>query len=118
MTALASDIRALGVIFVVLGLLYVFYVPWRSVRTSIRVMPAVLLAPQRIELTDQGVSVASPLMSAQYAWGAFVATVEHGGLLLLLLSRRQVTPVPLTGVPPQQVAELRAVLANRAFVRQ
>jgi hypothetical protein len=116
--ALEPDIWPLSFVLFAVGVLYVIYVPWKSIRASVRMLPLVLRQPQRIEIAEQGVRILSPLMSTEYAWGAFEKTEEIPGQLLLMLSRRQVLPIPLAGVPPQQLAELREFLANRAFVRQ
>jgi hypothetical protein len=116
--ALGTDAWPVGAGLVVLGVLYVFYVPRKSLRTSMRALPLVLRQPQRIEIGDPGVRILSPLMSTEYAWAAFENTREIPGQLLLMLGKRQVLPVPITTVPPQQLAELREFLANRAFVRQ
>jgi hypothetical protein len=43
---------------------------------------------------------------------------EIPGILLLMLSRNQVLPVPIGGLPPEQLAQLREFVANREFVRR
>ncbi|GIH13645.1 YcxB family protein [Rugosimonospora africana] len=116
--ALGTDAWPFGVGLLVIGVLYVIYIPRKSVRTSIRALPLVMRQPQRIEIGDPGVRILSPLMSTEYAWAAFEKTQEIPGQLLLMLGKRQVLPVPITTVPPEQLAELRDFLANRAFVRQ
>jgi len=58
----------------------------------------------------------SPLVSTEYAWAAFVKIQEIPGILMLMLSRNQVFPVPIGGVPPEQLAQLREFVANREFV--
>jgi hypothetical protein len=116
--ALGTDAWPVGVGLLVVGALNVVYVPRKSIQTSIRALPLVLRQPQRIEIGDPGVRILSPLMSTEYAWAAFENTREIPGQLLLMLGKRQVLPVPITTVPPQQLAELREFLANRAFVRQ
>lgn len=116
--ALDTDLWPFGGGLLLLGVLYLVYIPRKSISASIRRLPLVLRQPQRIEIGEPGVRVLSPLMSTEYAWAAFEKTQEIPGQLLLMLSKRQVLPVPLTTVPPQQLAELREFLANRAFVRQ
>jgi hypothetical protein len=106
-----------GVPLIFVGLLLGLFVPFNAVRASIRNLPLILRQPQRFEITEQSVRALSPLVSSEYAWGAFVATRRLPDLLMLMLSKRQVLPVPLTGVPPQQLAELDEFLANRAFIR-
>lgn len=59
----------------------------------------------------------SPLVSTEYAWAAFVKLQEVPNILLLMLSRNQVLPVPIGGLPPEQLAQLREFVANREFVR-
>jgi hypothetical protein len=109
---------SVGVPLIFSGLLIGLFVPIYAVRVSIRNLPLVLRQPQRFEITEQSVRVLSPLVSTEYVWGAFVTTRRLPDLLLLMLGKRHVIPVPLTGVPPQQLAELDEFLANRAFIRQ
>ncbi len=116
--ALGADAWPFGLGLLVLGVLYLFYVPRKSLQSSMRALPMVLRQPQRIEIGDPGVRILSPLMSTEYAWAAFMKTQEIPGQLLLMLGKRQVLPVPLTTVPPEQLAELREFLADQAFVRQ
>lgn len=116
--ALDTDIWPFGSALVAIGVLYLVYVPRRATRSSIRMLPLVMRQPQRIEIGDPGVRILSPLMSTEYAWAAFEKTQEIPGQLLLMLGKRQVLPVPLSTVPPEQLAELREFLADRAFVRQ
>jgi drug/metabolite transporter (DMT)-like permease len=106
----------LGIFLVVLGALYVLYLPVRALQLSLRRMPPALQQPQRFELTEQYVEVTSPLIFTRYAWGAFVRIQEAPGLLMLMLSRNQTLPVPLGGLPPEDLARLRNFVANRQFV--
>jgi uncharacterized protein YjeT (DUF2065 family) len=107
-----------GLFLLVIGVLYALLLPGRAAQTSLRRMAPALQQPQRIELTDQSVRVMSPLMSTEYAWAAFVKMQEIPGILLLMLSRNQVLPVPIGGLPPEQLAQLREFVANREFVRR
>jgi hypothetical protein len=105
-----------GVFLVVLGVLYALYLPVRALQLSMRRMPPALQQPLRFELTEQYVEVTSPLIFTRYAWGAFVRIQEAPGLLMLMLSKNQTLPVPLGGLPPEDLARLRDFVANRQFV--
>jgi drug/metabolite transporter (DMT)-like permease len=105
-----------GIFLIVLGALYALYLPVRALQLSVRRLPPALQQPLRIELTEQYVEVTSPLIFTRYAWGAFVRIQEAPGLLMLMLSRNQTLPVPLGGLPPEDLARLRYFVANRQFV--
>ena len=111
-----STLLGAGIGLVVVGALYAFYLPARALQVSMRRMPPALQQPLRIELTEQYVEVTSPLIFTRYAWGAFVRIQEAPGLLMLMLSRNQTLPVPLGGLPPEDLARLRNFVANRQFV--
>jgi hypothetical protein len=111
-----STLLGAGVGLVVVGVLYVLYLPVRALQLSMRRLPPALQQPLRFELTEQHVEVTSPLIFTRYAWGAFVSIQEAPGLLMLMLSRNQTLPVPLGGLPPEELARLRDFVANRQFV--
>jgi hypothetical protein len=67
-----ADVWPLGVALVVVGALFALVMPGKSIRASVRNLPLALRQPQRIEVTDQAVRVASPLISMEYAWGGRV----------------------------------------------
>jgi hypothetical protein len=109
--------EALAVPLLVLGLGLALVLPLRSRQVSMRALPEAFRQPSRIELTEQSVRISSPLFHTEYAWGAFVRTVELPGQVLLMLSLRQFVSVPTDRLDPAQLHELRQVLANRLFVR-
>ena len=117
LSAAAEDtLWVVGLFLLGIGIAYALLLPARAGKASLRRMPPALQQPQRIELTDQSVRVMSPLVSTEYAWAAFVKVQEIPGILMLMLSRNQVFPVPIGGVPPEQLAQLREFVANREFV--
>jgi hypothetical protein len=119
LAAAGSDgIWPLGVLLIAMGLAYALLVPARALRASLRRLPPMLQQPQRIELTDRSVRMASPLVSSEYAWAAFVRTQEIQGVLLLMIAKNQVFPVPIGGLPPFELAQLREFLANREFIQR
>jgi hypothetical protein len=114
----SGGLLLLGVLLVVLGLLYAVLIPVRSMRLSLRRIPPALQQPKRIELTEQSVKVTSPLILTEYAWAAFVRIQEIPGVLMLMPGRYQVVPVPIGGLAPHELAQLREFVANREFVRR
>jgi hypothetical protein len=113
-----ADFWPLGALLIGLGLGYALVLPGKALRASLRRLPPALQQPQRIELTDRSVQMISPLVSIEYAWAAFVRIEEIPGVLLLMVARNQVLPVPIGGLAPHELAQLREFVANREFVRQ
>jgi hypothetical protein len=109
--------EALAVPLLVLGVGLALVLPLRSRQVSLRAVPEAFRQPSRIELSEQSVRISSPLFHTEYAWGAFVRTVELPGQVLLMLSPRQFVSVPTDRLDPAQRQELHQFLANRQFVR-
>jgi uncharacterized protein YjeT (DUF2065 family) len=114
----SGGLLLIGIVLIVLGLVYAVLTPIRAVRASLRRMPPALQQPRHIELTDRSVRIALPLMSSEYAWAAFVELKEIPGMLMLMPARHQVVPVPLGGLTPYELAQLREFVANRQFVQR
>jgi hypothetical protein len=114
--ALASGSWQLGVVLVAMGLAFGLLLPLRLVSASMRMLNPIAAGPTRFELTDRYVGSVSPLMSSQIAWAAYTRIDEIPGQILLRMGRRQITSVPTGGLTPEQLAELRAFVADRNFI--
>jgi hypothetical protein len=113
-----DDAWPAGLAVIAVGLIFALLLPARSVQGSLRRLPVALQQPQRIELTDRTVKLVSPLMSTEYAWAAFAQIREIPGVLMLMVGKYQVLPVPIGGLSPQELAQLREFVANQAFIRR
>jgi YcxB-like protein len=109
--------EALALPLLILGLGLALVLPMRGRQVSLRALPEAFRQPSRIELTEQSVRISSPLFHTEYAWGAFVRSVELPGQVLLMLSARQFVSVPTDRLDPAQLYQLRQFLANRQFAR-
>jgi uncharacterized protein YjeT (DUF2065 family) len=111
--------RYTGIVLLVCGLLLAVLLPARALRAGLKRLPASLVGqPHRFELTDHSFRSTSPLMNAEYAWEVFEGTDFVPGYLFLKISSygNQAIPVPLDGLAPAQLDELRAFVAARALV--
>ncbi len=114
----SGSLLLLGTLLLVLGLLYAIFIPMRSLRASMARLSPAAQQPKRIELTEQSVKVTSPLVFSEYAWAAFTQLKEVPGVLMLMPARNQVVPVPLGGLNPAELAQLREFVANRQFAHR
>jgi hypothetical protein len=103
---------------IAMGLAYALLLPARAIRRSLRRLPLTLQQPQHIELTDRSLRLTSPLVSSEYAWAAFVRTELVPGYLMLMVGKYQVMPVPVDGLTPAELDQLREFVANQAFIRR
>jgi hypothetical protein len=112
----AAGATFLGAALLVFGALYPLLVVVSFRRTAdrfVRRFAKVHSVPQRITITDNDVSVTSPFQHVAWAWSAVDTVIDLGEVVLGKCGAAPVLLIPLTGMSPPQVAELRAFLAAR-----
>ncbi len=103
----ASDVWVGGVA-IVIGVLWL-WLAWRAPGRAVKLQPRYMLTePGLIEITDAGVTQIYPSARIEFAWSAFVRTVETPQMWLLYTGRISVIYVPkepLTGSERSELAD-------------
>lgn len=84
----------------------------RSGDRFVRRFAKVNSVPKRVTITDTHVSFTSPFQHIAWAWSAIDSVLDLGELVLGRCGEAPVFSISLTGMPPNQVAELRAFLTG------
>jgi hypothetical protein len=85
----------------------------RSGDRFVRRFAKVNSVPKRVTITDTDVSFTSPYQHVAWAWSAIDTVTDLGEVVLGKCGEAPVLAIPLTGMSPSQVAELRAFLSGR-----
>jgi hypothetical protein len=111
----AGDGRAMvgGFLGAWAALLLLYVAAW-TVRSAVTRVPRWLYAPTKYLLDDAGVTVAAPKASRWLSWDTFNQVRLTRRFLLLQHRAVHTVAVPLSGLTPEQVEEIRGKVAGRS----
>jgi hypothetical protein len=102
-----------GVTLATLAYYYVLSYGRSALRASVNNLGRQHLRTRTLTLTDDYLIIEGPYEQSRISWYAFRCAEELPGMLLLTSGRSMLWPVPLAGLDPEQLQQVRSFVAGR-----